>query len=140
MSRMPRKGEYTLGTRWGDGDPKDPWMIGFYDGTADNRVGHYVRDSAGNRFLARRVKKISKERGEWLLKNRAKIDDGHRSVWAWAKLSMKEKVIIPIGYVDVAYFQDERVFSFDVSPDMRVPSGKHRLAIVYFKDEETTNG
>lgn len=93
-----REGDYVLATKYRDGDPGDHFAVGFYlkplitayDLPGENR--HIVVDSNGNPFRAngfRRVKKISKERGEWLLSHIKEIETGMRSVWWWARASMK---------------------------------------------------
>ena len=68
-------GDYVLASKYSDGDPQDHWCVGFYKeaylhcGT-DQR--HIVVDSNGQSFRGngfRRVKKISKQRGAWMLKH-----------------------------------------------------------------------
>lgn len=83
------KGDYVLATKWSDGDPQDQWCIGFYDYEIDKR--HLVVDDCGNQFRPngfRRVAKVNKERGEFILRNRENIELGSRSLWWWKRCSM----------------------------------------------------
>jgi hypothetical protein len=69
----PETGDYVLATKYSDGDPGDMWALGFYDGERDGR--HYVKDSAGQQIRAngfRRVARIRKDVGNWLLNVAAK--------------------------------------------------------------------
>lgn len=88
-------GEYVLASKYRDGDPQDHWCVGVYKeaylhcGT-DQR--HIVVDGNGQPFRAngfRRVKKISKEHGAWMLKNARIIETSGMSVWHFARCSMK---------------------------------------------------
>lgn len=83
------KGDYVLATKWGDGDPRDHWCVGFFAGMTAHSVPRYeVVDGDGNLFRGngfRRCKKISAERGEFLLANAKKIEQFDRSVWWWAR-------------------------------------------------------
>ena len=73
-----RVGDYVLATKWGDGDPGDPWALGFYAGLDTLRPSsprHMVNDSAGRTIRPngyRRVARIRKDVGAWLLKVAAK--------------------------------------------------------------------
>ena len=81
------KGDYVLATKWSDGDPKDNWCVGFYDRQEGNR--HFVVDGNGTQFRAggfRRAKKISKARGDWLVKNIPDIEKSGRSVWGFLRM------------------------------------------------------
>lgn len=87
-------GDYVLATKYSDGDPQDHWAIGFFAGIT---APHYdpprydVVDGEGNHFRGngfRRVKKISKERGEWMLKHAREIELSGRSVWHFARCKM----------------------------------------------------
>lgn len=84
-----QKGDYVIATKWADGDPQDHWYIGLYDREADGR--HYVTDGEGNQVRGngfRRVKKISAERGAWLLANAKQIEQSGKSVWWWVRQKM----------------------------------------------------
>lgn len=84
-------GDYVLATKYSDGDPGDHFCIGFFVGmTWDGRYD--IADNNGKLFRGngfRRVKKISRERGAWLVRRLAEIEQGCHSVWWWARRSMK---------------------------------------------------
>jgi hypothetical protein len=100
-----KKGDYVLATKWNDGSPGDPWCIGFYGGCdAEDRPPstpidprHYVVDANGKQFREngfRRVKKISAERGAFILAHMDEIQRsgaGGRSLWWWVRASMSNK-------------------------------------------------
>jgi len=89
-------GDYVLATKYSDGDPQDHWVIGFFDGmTAPhyNPPRYNVVDSEGSQFRGngfRRVRKISAERGAWMLKHARDIELSGRSVWHFARCRMSE--------------------------------------------------
>ncbi len=73
-----------LATKWDDGDPGDPWALGFYAGEldmgndrSDIKVAprHLVNNGAGQSIRPngyRRVARIRKDVGAWLLNVAAK--------------------------------------------------------------------
>lgn len=81
---MPAVGDYVLATKWSDGDPGDPWALGFYAGELDMNNDreqikvaprYLVNDSAGRTIRPngyRRVAPIRKDVGAWLLNVAAK--------------------------------------------------------------------
>lgn len=84
---FPEIGDYVLATKYTDGDPQDHWCVGFYAGIT---APHYdpprfdVVDNDGIRFRGngfRKVKKISQQRGSWLLKNKEKIELSGVGLW-----------------------------------------------------------
>lgn len=86
------KGDYVLATKWHDGDPCDQWCVGFYDKEKDGR--HYIVDHYGDQFRAngfRRVKKISANRGMFILKNKENIKEKGRSLWWWERRAMNRQ-------------------------------------------------
>ena len=87
------KGDYVLATKWRDGDPQDHWVVGFFDRMLrEDRF--IIVDSEGQPFRAngfRRVKKISAERGAWLLGHAKEIETSGRSVWGWLRRPMAPK-------------------------------------------------
>ena len=96
MIRPVKPGDYVLATKYADGDPGDHWAVGFFRGmlpkTTDNR--YEVVDVDGNLFRGngfRRVRRISRERGRWLLEHRHSIRDGAYSVWWWVRAKMVEE-------------------------------------------------
>jgi len=80
----PDLGDYVLATKYSDGDPGDAWALGFYAGELDMgndrceiKVAprYMVKDGAGNNIRwngYRRVARIRKDVGAWLLNVAAK--------------------------------------------------------------------
>lgn len=92
----PSIGDYVLASKWHDGDPKDPWAVGFLDGVVPGRIGirYRVVNDKGMPFWAngfRRVKKITPARGKWLLENSVEIEASGRSVWWWLRRAMQPR-------------------------------------------------
>jgi hypothetical protein len=84
-----KNGDYVLATKYSDGDPHDQWCIGIYEEQIGDR--HWVIDIYGNQFRHngfRRVKKITKERGEFILRHMNIIEYTDRSLWWWVRCSM----------------------------------------------------
>lgn len=86
------KGDYVLVTKWGDGCPGDHWFVGFFDEYDAVKERYHVIDNQGksprgNGF--RRIKKITQKRGQFILDNMENIEMGSRSLWLWARCSMK---------------------------------------------------
>ena len=89
-------GDYALASHWSDGDPKDPWAVGFYAGTLDgySPTRFNVVDGAGKPFRSngfRRVEKISKERGDWIVRHTQKIESSGLSLWYFATCPLPKK-------------------------------------------------
>jgi hypothetical protein len=91
-------GDYVLATKYSDGDPQDHWVIGFYAGLTNS--GRYdpprydVVNGDGKQFRGngfRRIKKITPERGRWMLENARIIELSGMSVWCFARCPMGEK-------------------------------------------------
>ena len=83
-------GDYVLATKYSDGDPMDQWCVGFYDGMLGNK--YLVVDKEGVSFRPsgfRRVTKISKKRGEFILYHKWNIAMGGRSMYWWARCTMR---------------------------------------------------
>ena len=80
----PAVGDYVLATKYSDGDPGDAWALGFYAGEldmgntrSDIKVAprYLVNDSSGKTIRPngyRRVERIRKDVGAWLLNVAAK--------------------------------------------------------------------
>lgn len=80
----PAAGDYVLATKWSDGDPGDPWALGFYAGELDMgndrehikvAARYLVHDSSGKTIRPggfRRVARVRKDVGAWLLNVAAK--------------------------------------------------------------------
>jgi hypothetical protein len=85
------KGDYVIATKYGDGDPNDPWCIGFFASVMKERYD--VVDHNGQSFRLngfRRIKKITKERGQWILNHRNEMEQGKHSVWWWVRTKMSD--------------------------------------------------
>jgi len=95
-----RPGDYVLATKYHDGDPADPFVVGFFAGMLPKIGGdrYLVNDASGNPFRAngfRRARRISARRGAWLVARMAEIErlaysGCRRSVWGWARIPMRE--------------------------------------------------
>ena len=76
-------GVYVLATKYHDGDPRDPWIVGFYDGeTAHDPPRHHVVDAGGRRHRHsgyRRVEAISWREGDVIVN--AQHDFEGASLW-----------------------------------------------------------
>ena len=96
------EGDYVLAAKYSDGDPQDHWCIGFYKYHYTNSAHvklHIVADANGKSFRAngfRRVEKISKERGAWMLQNARAIESSGRSVWHFAACEMNQDNIVEV--------------------------------------------
>lgn len=90
-----KKGDYVLAMKWPDGDPGDPWAVGFYSHCSELTGRHIVVNGQGETFRAggyRRVEKISHARGAWLLENSEAIERSGRRLGYWLRYPMsKEK-------------------------------------------------
>lgn len=89
--RSPEKGDYVLATKFTDGDTRDPWAVGFYDGKTINGR-HLVVDSDGNQFRLNgyaRVSKIKGKAGEWLVRNASTLESycGPGMLKLWGMMS-----------------------------------------------------
>lgn len=81
-----RKGDYVLATKWGDGDPKDPWCIGRYSEAIETPKGtrHIVTDNDGVPFRSegfRRVRRISQHVGLYILYHATEIEESGRNLY-----------------------------------------------------------
>ncbi len=94
MLKNIKIGDYVLATKYNDGDPHDHFVIGYYNGIT---ASHYdpprydVIDNNGQNFRGngfRRIKKISKRRGDWMIERFPIIENSGRSVWWWARQKM----------------------------------------------------
>ena len=83
---VPNLGDYVLATKYDDGDPGDPWAVGFYGGLNDGDR-HGVKDEAGlwiyggNRF--RRVGRVTAEIGNWLMSNAELLERAPSKINLW---------------------------------------------------------
>ena len=61
-------GDYVLATKYKDGDPNDPWCVGFVYELMDDRI--LVDDGNGHTFRLngfRRAHRITQQFGDWLI-------------------------------------------------------------------------
>lgn len=85
----PKIGDYVLATTWDDGDPRDPWAIGFYAGLTPHDK-HIVLDSTGASCRESgygRVGRITPELGKWLLENRVLLESAPPKIKLWGMLN-----------------------------------------------------
>lgn len=93
----PSIGDYVLGTRWSDGDPGDPWAVGFLTTIHCTPIGQrfVVAHADGTPIRAGGflyVRRISFKRGAWLLENSDAIEQSGRHLGYWLRYPMsKEK-------------------------------------------------
>lgn len=85
----PKIGDYVLATKYSDGDPGDPWALGFYAGV-DHREGlqdrHMVLDGQGKNIRPsgyRRVGRITTEIGNWLWSQRDELERAPSKINLW---------------------------------------------------------
>lgn len=81
----PKIGDYVLATKYRDGDPGDPWALGFYAGVAFGDR-HLVKDSNGDQIRAggyQRVGRLTPEIGNWLYANRVLLEQAPSKINLW---------------------------------------------------------
>ena len=85
-----KKGDYVIATKHKDGDPNDPFCVGFfYKKTTEIPPKNIVTDADGIAMHAggyRRIKKITQDVGEKILANIKEIEGSGVSVWRWVKV------------------------------------------------------
>ena len=92
-SKKVNKGDYVLATKYSDGDCKDEFAVGFFNGMLIDRYGkttdrYMVVDNKGKNFRGngfRRCEKISKRVGKTICDNIKIIEHGCVSVWYWRR-------------------------------------------------------
>jgi hypothetical protein len=91
-------GDYVIGTKYADGDPMDPWCVGFYAGTtlASNtqKIRYLIADDQGRTFRSdgfARVKKITQTAGNFLLQNKDHVERSGRSIYSIIRLVNQDK-------------------------------------------------
>lgn len=89
-----KKGDLVIGALWSDGDTKDPWYIGFYDGLNEAIGRHSIVDDKGDqaRFGGfRRVEPIKQSSARIMLDNVSKVDQlAGASVFTLAAMTAKK--------------------------------------------------
>lgn len=84
-----------LATKFKDGHSQDQWAVGFYNGVMEDYGSRDVRydvvdnDSKSLRRNGfRRIKKISRQRGDWILKHKEDIERSGKSMFYFARCKM----------------------------------------------------
>ena len=86
----PSRGDYVFATKYHDGDPGDPWAVGFYDKQEDER--HFVIRADGSPIGRYRcVRRIRPDVGRWLIEVAAKVLEASPpgSVNLWTMLTWR---------------------------------------------------
>ncbi len=81
----PQNGDYVLATKFSDGDPGDPWAVGWYAGIAYGDR-HMVHDNDGKNIRPngyRRVGRITAEVGNWLMANADLLERAPSKINLW---------------------------------------------------------
>jgi len=89
--RNLKKGDYVLATKYHDGDTKDHFCVGFFNGMLVQNNGavtdrYMVVDGTGCNFRRngfRRCERISRSVGDTLVANINLIEHGCVSAWYW---------------------------------------------------------
>lgn len=155
------KGDYVLATKYNDGDPRDHFCVGFYDCAIKypGSVRYHIAEGNGKRFRHngfRRIEKISREVGQYILDNLDRIEISDRSVWWWLnraklknmeiddravahealiKLGMTEVEILATSAVDEVIRLSEHSGVDDIAYCALVLIGSIRLWTCYQKNE-----
>ena len=95
MRPKPDIGDYVLASRWSDGDPKDPWVVGVLMDVKSDSVGYwykvaYEKDGKPAARSCRRAERISIRRGVLLLGLAPVIETRNASVWRWKNMKIRE--------------------------------------------------
>ena len=87
------KGEYCLATKYDDGEAWDQWAVGFYQ----NEIfpgRHQIVDNEGMLFRGngfRRCEPISREQGDYLIKNKDNFDNTGFNLWDYIHQTNPER-------------------------------------------------
>jgi hypothetical protein len=87
-------GDLVLGTIWGDGSPRDGWIIGYVVSKVCIRglnraiVSYDPKSKYG--LTCRRAMAINLERAKWLENHYIEIQLFTRSLWWWVRRNMKK--------------------------------------------------
>ena len=72
---IPEVGDYVLGTVWSDGDPNDPFVVGFIEGFMNDGGKIIVTGNDGKSRACRRVERLTEEEGRKLVQLIKEISD-----------------------------------------------------------------
>ena len=97
--KPPEIGDYVLASTCPNGDPMDPWFVGFFAGM---RQGYHVpprflvsdmdgRDARPSGYV--RLQKISAARGKWILEHAKEIQESGKSLFYFARCKMTEEEV-----------------------------------------------
>lgn len=111
MSKLPVLGEYCIGTKWPDGDPMDPYIIGVYKEKFNNGLvpvdDHYVIEYIDKNtknhviiFYACHIEKISIEKALIILSilNTDFTYTGGMSIWWLTRQNLEHLKVIREKY------------------------------------------
>jgi len=102
-----KQGDYVLATKYSDGDTKDHFCVGFFNGMLIQNDGkvtdrHMVIDSEGKNFRGngfRRCEKISQKVGDILVANINLMEQGCASAWYWRYHPKQLQTLADIGII-----------------------------------------
>lgn len=95
-------GDYVLGTKYADGDPRDGWAVGYVVAFSPNHsyesvvIGDGRGNVIGRANGFRRAKRIKGECGEWMARNASKFENLPCSMWHYFRCSKKEQDFIDL--------------------------------------------
>lgn len=79
-----KPGDYVLGTYWSDGDPHDPWAVGFYKD--QYHIVDYDGTPINGRRCWRRIQKLKDPAvGTWLLRYKDYLSYSGFSLWHFVR-------------------------------------------------------
>lgn len=82
-------GDYVVATKYSDGDSKDHFCVGIYNGTTEHTPQRYdIVDSDGKSYRGngfRRIRKVRQDVGQKIIDNLKNIEQSDRSVWSWVR-------------------------------------------------------
>lgn len=91
--------DYVLVTKWRDGDAQDPWCVGFIKEITlmrHNERRYVLSDENGKVIFSChdrvRMKKISHEKGDFIVKNVKEIELHRYSLWKWVYMPLDKCV------------------------------------------------
>jgi hypothetical protein len=99
MKREPKPGDYVLATKWSDGDPRDPFCVGYFHCMHDDR--YIVVDENGIPFRLggfRRCEKVSERVGNAIVNAAEFLEKSSAySVWHWRRRAKQLEALIERG-------------------------------------------
>jgi len=86
-----KKGDYVLATKYGDGDPQDHWVVGFFKRNLDQYKGEERLDIVDNKDMSFRgngfrwAKRITDNEGRKILGRAKEIESSWRCVHSFLR-------------------------------------------------------